>query len=105
MERDQFVRHLDGMRSGVAKAFDAIDAREFTQQRAFNAAQVGRVLPILVSGNGRRAGQKHGRSPYLQAVHFDDARARPGDIVPVQILSASQNSLAGARLERTPELA
>ena len=75
------------------------------QQRAFNAAQVDRVLPILVTGDGRRAGQKHGRSPYLQAVHFDDTHAQPGDIVPVRILSASQNSLAGARLERTPELA
>jgi tRNA-2-methylthio-N6-dimethylallyladenosine synthase len=75
------------------------------QQRAFNAAQVDRVLPVLVTGDGRMAGQKHGRSPYLQAVHFDDTRAKPGDIAPVRILSASQNSLSGARLERTPELA
>jgi tRNA-2-methylthio-N6-dimethylallyladenosine synthase len=75
------------------------------QQRAFNAAQIGRVLPVLVAGPGRKAGQSHGRSPYLQAVHFDDIAARPGDIVPVRVLSASQNSLAGARLERTPELA
>ena len=74
-------------------------------QRAFNAAQVDRVLPILVTGDGRRAGQKHGRSPYLQAVHFDDTHAQPGEIVPVRILSGSQNSLAGARLGRTPELA
>jgi tRNA-2-methylthio-N6-dimethylallyladenosine synthase len=75
------------------------------QQRAFNASQVGGVLAVLVAGDGRRVGQKHGRSPYLQAVHFDDTTAQPGDIVPVRILSASQNSLAGARLERTPELA
>ena len=72
------------------------------QQRAFNVSQVDSVLPILVTGDGRRAGQKCGRSPYLQAVHFDDTRAQPGDIVQVRILSASQNSLAGARLERTP---
>jgi tRNA-2-methylthio-N6-dimethylallyladenosine synthase len=69
------------------------------QQRAFNASQVDRVLPVLVTGEGRKAGQKHGRSPYLQAVHFDDATARNGDIVPVRILAATQNSLAGARLE------
>jgi tRNA-2-methylthio-N6-dimethylallyladenosine synthase len=75
------------------------------QQRAFNAAQVERVLPVLVTGAGRRPGQKHGRSPYQQGVHFDDCSATPGDIVPVRILSASQNSLSGARLERTPELA
>lgn len=68
------------------------------QQRAFNAAQIDRVLPILVTGEGRKAGQKHGRSPYLQAVHFDDTTSRNGDIVPVRILAASQNSLSGARL-------
>jgi tRNA-2-methylthio-N6-dimethylallyladenosine synthase len=68
------------------------------QQRAFNVAQIDRVLPILVTGEGRRPGQKHGRSPYLQAVHFDDTQARNGDIVSVRILAASQNSLSGARL-------
>lgn len=65
------------------------------QQRAFNAAQIGRVLPILVTGNGRRLGQKHGRSPYLQAVHFNKDRASDGDIIDVRITGASQNSLAG----------
>lgn len=66
------------------------------QQRAFNAAQVGRSLPVLVTGEGRRPGQKHGRSPYQQAVHFDDPRSLPGDIVDVSIVTASQNSLTGA---------
>jgi len=75
------------------------------QQRAFNTSQMNRVLPVLVTGRGRKPGQSHGRSPYLQAVHFDDTRAKPGDIVPVRILAASQNSLAGERLERTAELA
>jgi tRNA-2-methylthio-N6-dimethylallyladenosine synthase len=74
------------------------------QQRAFNAAQVGQILPVLVTGDGRKPGQKHGRSPYLQAVHFEDCTARDGHIVPVRILSATQNSLAGWR-ERAPEAA
>jgi tRNA-2-methylthio-N6-dimethylallyladenosine synthase len=65
------------------------------QQRAFNASQVGRVLPVLITGDGRKPGQKHGRSPYLQAVHFDDTRAQNGDVVDVRITAASQNSLAG----------
>ncbi len=65
------------------------------QQRAFNEAQIGRTLPVLVTGQGRQAGQMHGRSPYLQAVHFDDAHAEPGEIVTVSIVSSSQNSLAG----------
>ncbi len=69
------------------------------QQRAFNAAQVGRVLPVLVTGPGRRPGQAHGRSPYLQAVHFDAPSAKPGEIVPVSILSSSQNSLGGSLVD------
>jgi tRNA-2-methylthio-N6-dimethylallyladenosine synthase len=65
------------------------------QQRAFNLSQVGRTLPVLVTGDGRRAGQKHGRSPYMQAVHFPDAGARNGEIIDVRITAASQNSLTG----------
>ena len=75
------------------------------QQRAFNVSQVDRVLPVLVTGEGRKAGQKHGRTPYLQAVHFEDTQAQNGDIVQVRIVAASQNSLTGARLELAPEAA
>ncbi|MBI3439770.1 MAG: tRNA (N6-isopentenyl adenosine(37)-C2)-methylthiotransferase MiaB [Proteobacteria bacterium] len=82
-----------------AERLHRLQAELFEQQRAFNAAQVGAVLPVLVTGEGRKAGQKHGRSPYLQAVHFDDTRARVGDLVPVRIVSATQNALAGARAE------
>jgi tRNA-2-methylthio-N6-dimethylallyladenosine synthase len=64
------------------------------QQGDFNAAQVGKILPVLITGEGRKPGQKHGRSPYMQAVHFlSDAKA--GDIAGVRIASASQNSLGG----------
>jgi tRNA-2-methylthio-N6-dimethylallyladenosine synthase len=76
-----------------------LQAELFGQQKAFNATQVGEVLPVLVTGDGRMTGQKHGRSPYLQAVHFDDTSARNGDIVPVRIVAATQNALAGARAE------
>ena len=76
-----------------------LQAELSAQQRGFNASQVGAVLPVLVTGEGRKVGQKHGRSPYLQAVHFDDILALAGDIVPVRIASATQNSLAGARAE------
>jgi tRNA-2-methylthio-N6-dimethylallyladenosine synthase len=67
----------------------------FAQQRGFNAAQIGRVLPVLVTGAGRQPGQAHGRSPYLQSVHFEGA-APIGAIASVRIASASLNSLAGA---------
>jgi tRNA-2-methylthio-N6-dimethylallyladenosine synthase len=76
-----------------------LQALLFEQQRAFNETQIGRPLPILVTGDGRRPGQKHGRSPYLQSVHFEDSAARNGDIVEVRINAATQNSLSGVRHE------
>jgi tRNA-2-methylthio-N6-dimethylallyladenosine synthase len=72
------------------------------QQRAFNTACAGRVMPVLFEKPGRHAGQLVGRSPYLQAVH---AMAQPdliGQIVSVSILTTEPNSLAGAVLPREP---
>jgi tRNA-2-methylthio-N6-dimethylallyladenosine synthase len=57
-------------------AFNACKRCSSSQQTAFNASQVGRTLPVLVTGNGRIPGQKHGRSPYLQSVHFQDTTRR-----------------------------
>ncbi|MCI4645764.1 MAG: tRNA (N6-isopentenyl adenosine(37)-C2)-methylthiotransferase MiaB [Hyphomonadaceae bacterium] len=65
------------------------------QQTAFNASKIGQTLPILVTGKGRLDGQLHGRSPYLQAVHFDGAESLMGQIVDVEIVGASLNSLTG----------
>ncbi len=66
------------------------------QQRAFNAAQAGRTLPVLFEKKGRHAGQLIGRSPYLQAVHATAPDRLLGQIVPVTIEDAARNSLAGA---------
>jgi len=82
-----------------------LQALLFAQQLAFNQSQIGRVLDVLVTGRGRRPGQAHGRSPYLQSVHFADERARDGEIVPVRIVGASQNSLAGERVMAATEAA
>ena len=68
------------------------------QQRGFNAAQVGAVLPVLFERPGRHAGQAIGRSPYLQSVHAEGADRLIGAIVPVRITGAAHNSL-GASLE------
>jgi tRNA-2-methylthio-N6-dimethylallyladenosine synthase len=65
------------------------------QQRAFNAVQVGRTLPVLFDKPGRHPGQVLGRSPYLQAVHADGPEQLIGRIVPVRIKSAAMNSLTG----------
>ncbi|WP_297514713.1 tRNA (N6-isopentenyl adenosine(37)-C2)-methylthiotransferase MiaB [uncultured Caulobacter sp.] len=74
------------------------------QQRAFNAAQVGKVLPVLFEKPGRHPGQIVGRSPYLQAVHCEGGEQLIGTIVPVRIESAAKMSLAG-RLDPVLETA
>jgi tRNA-2-methylthio-N6-dimethylallyladenosine synthase len=68
------------------------------QQRAFNDRTVGRTLPVLFERPGRQPGQAIGRSPYLQAVHAENARGLIGRIVDARITSAARNSLA-AELE------
>jgi tRNA-2-methylthio-N6-dimethylallyladenosine synthase len=73
------------------------------QQRAFNAAQAGRVLPVLFEKKGRHAGQLIGRSPYLQSVHVAAPDRLLGEIVTVKIEDAARNSLAGV-LNVTGEL-
>jgi tRNA-2-methylthio-N6-dimethylallyladenosine synthase len=68
------------------------------QQRAFNDAQIGRILPVLLEKNGRREGQLGGRSPYLQPVHVESGEHQLGEIVAVRIESSSANSLSGVIL-------
>ena len=62
-------------------------------QAAFNAGSVGRTVPVLVTGLGRRPGQLGGRTPWLQPVHFPGASHLIGQDVPVQIVAATPTSL------------
>ena len=82
----------------------ALQALLREQQTEFNAAQIGKLLPVLVTGKGRNPGQMHGRSPYLQAVHFEGPETLNGQIVDVKIVGASLNSLTG-ELARVREAA
>ena len=66
-----------------------------TQQMQFNAAQVGRTLPVLFERTGKREGQLIGRSPYLQPVHAFADPSMLGRIMPVEILGSGPNSLSG----------
>ena len=66
-----------------------------TQQRVFNAAQVGRTLPVLFERRGRNPGQILGKSPYLQSVHVTGPESLLGHIAPVAIGSAAKMSLSG----------
>ena len=65
------------------------------QQQAFNAACVGRELPVLFERAGRWPGQLVGRSPYLQPVHARLDAAAVGTVRTVRITKGGQNSLAG----------
>jgi len=65
------------------------------QQRAFNAATVGRTLPVLLESGGRKPGQVVGRSPYMQAVHVEAPAESIGRIEDVDIAGAGGNSLKG----------
>ena len=71
-----------------------------TQQAAFNRATVGRTTDVLIERDGKRPGQRIGKSPWLQSVHFE-SDAAIGEIVPVEIVSAGPNSLGGQAGGRT----
>ncbi len=94
---------------GAAVPEDAKDARLWElqallreQQAAFNARTAGAVVPVLVTGAGRRPGQLSGRSPWLQPVHFEGDASLIGREVPVRILLGNPNSLSG-RLDAPPD--
>ncbi len=76
----------------------ALQALLREQQIAFNRSRIGQHIPVLVTGTGRQPGQAHGRSPWLQAVHFDAPCGFIGQIVEVEVTAASLNSLTGAPL-------
>jgi len=75
----------------LARLQDLLDS----QQTAFNAAAIGRTLPVLVERRGRTPGQITGRTPYLQLVHADGGDDLIGRIVNIAITSATQVSLGG----------
>ena len=68
------------------------------QQRAAQAAMVGREVGVLFEKPGRLPGQMAGKSDYLHAVHVTDPRAEIGRIARVRITASLPNSLAGDML-------
>ena len=65
------------------------------QQRASQAAMVGREVSVLFEKPGRMAGQWVGKSDYLQAVHVSAGGLAPGALETVRITASAPNSLAG----------
>ncbi len=81
----------DAMRARLAE----LQALVEDQRQAFNAATVGRQIPVLFEKQGRHEGQIAGKSPYMQAVHVTGPESLIGTVAPVTIIAAGSNSLAG----------
>jgi tRNA-2-methylthio-N6-dimethylallyladenosine synthase len=77
----------------------ALQALLNEQQHRFNQASVGRVTDILIERDGKRPGQKLGKSPWLQSVIVEDGPPA-GSLLTVEIVSAAPNSLVGIASER-----
>lgn len=64
------------------------------QQHAFNLATLGKSCDILIERDGKRPGQKIGKSPWLQSVIVENGPAT-GELVTVDIVAAGPNSMTG----------
>ena len=63
------------------------------QQMAFNKGCEGQDMQVLIEKKGGRDGQMTGRSPYMQSVYLRGDEALLGQMVPLTITEARQNSL------------
>jgi tRNA-2-methylthio-N6-dimethylallyladenosine synthase len=68
-----------------------------THSHRFNHGTIGRRTEVLIERDGRRPGQRLGKSPWLQSVVIESSAAI-GEIVPVEIVSAAPNSVTGLPL-------
>ncbi len=76
----------------------ALQALITAQQHAAQKAMVGRRVGVLYEKPGRLPGQMVGKSDHLMAVHVDDPQGQVGDLVQVEVIASSTNSLAARRL-------
>jgi len=87
-----------------AERLAALQALIAEQQNAFNAACLGRRMPVLFEKAGRFPGQVSGKSPYLQAVNVEIPAENMisdfiGRIADVDITELASNSLRGKMAE------
>ncbi|WP_395666836.1 tRNA (N6-isopentenyl adenosine(37)-C2)-methylthiotransferase MiaB [Methylocella sp.] len=78
-----------------SRRLHALQALLEEQRQSFNRSMVGRRLAVLVEKRGRHEGQAAGKTPYLQAVHFEGGAGLVGACVEVEIMAAGPNSLYG----------
>lgn len=89
---DMFAQVPEDVKDARLQALQALLKQ---QQTEYNESKIGQTLSVLVTGKGRRPGQMHGRSPYMQSVHFNAPETVLGQIVDVKVVDASLNSLSG----------
>ncbi|PSJ58068.1 tRNA (N6-isopentenyl adenosine(37)-C2)-methylthiotransferase MiaB [Kumtagia ephedrae] len=70
-----------------------LQALLFEQQHDFTRSRVGMRFDVLIEKPGRQAGQRAGRSPWLQPVIVDETVGEIGEIVPVRITRAEASTL------------
>ncbi|MEE8173265.1 MAG: MiaB/RimO family radical SAM methylthiotransferase, partial [Alphaproteobacteria bacterium] len=80
------------IKSARLAALQSVLARS---QAAFNAAMIGRTVPVLFERRGRHANQLLGRTAYGQWVHAEMPGDYRGRIADILITEAHTNSLAG----------
>jgi tRNA-2-methylthio-N6-dimethylallyladenosine synthase len=68
------------------------------QQRAAQAAMVGRTVAVLYEKPGRLPGQWVGKSEHFFAVHVSDPDGAPGRLVTARVTASAPNSLAAEPL-------
>jgi tRNA-2-methylthio-N6-dimethylallyladenosine synthase len=78
-----------------AERLRALQSALDMQQEEFNAAMVGRIVPVLFEGAGRHPGQQRGKSPYGQMVHVAAPHTVVGRIANVRISEDRGHGLAG----------
>lgn len=66
-----------------------------SQHVAFNSGMIGKTIPVLFEGLGRKQGQLYGRTPWLQSVHVDAPERLMGHVLDVEITAGGLNSLVG----------
>ncbi len=71
-----------------------LQALLMAQQKKAHEAQIGRVLPVLLTEKGRKSGQLSGYTPYLQSTHVTAPEALLGQIVPLKITGATASALS-----------
>lgn len=65
------------------------------QQGAFNQSMIGKTVPVLLDGYGRKQGQLFGRTPWNQPMHIMAERALFGGIVDVLVTHATATTIDG----------